>query len=84
MELNREYLKGTEAFNTASNGSRASIINPVSESNEVGTRINNDVVTTKQEQWAATFAANSKSVKIQVTFLAGVLDIIDILNNSMM
>ena len=84
MELNREYLKGTEAFNTVSNGSRASIINPVSESNEVGTHVNNDIVTTKQEQWTATFAANSKSVKIQVTFLAGVLDIIDILNNSMM
>lgn len=83
-ELNDKYLKGTEAFNSVSNGSHAHIINPVSEINEVGTQVNNDVVTTKQEQWAATFSANSKSVKIQVTFLAGVLDIIDILNKSMM
>ena len=83
-ELNHEYLRGTEAFNSVSNGSRATIINPVSERNEIGTRTNNDIVTTKQEQWAATFNANSKSVKIQVTFLAGVLDIIDILNKSMM
>lgn len=79
-QLNNEYLKGTEAFNGISNGSRANIINNVSEKNEIGTRTSNDVVTTKQSQWAETFAANSKSVQIQITFLAGMIDIIDILN----
>ncbi len=79
-QLDSEYLKGTEAFNKKSNGSRANIINNVSEKNEIGTRTSNDVVTTKQSQWAETFAANSKSVQIQITFLAGMIDIIDILN----
>lgn len=79
-QLNREYLKGTEAFKGISNGSRANIINNVSEKNEVGTKTSNDIVTTKQSQWAETFAANSKSVQIQITFLAGMIDIIDILN----
>ena len=79
-QLEDEYLKGTEAFNGKSNGSRANIINNVSEKNEIGTKTSNDVVTTKQSQWAETFAANSKSVQIQITFLAGMIDIIDILN----
>ena len=79
-QLNSEYLKGTESFNSVSNGSRANIINNVTENNEIGTKISNDVITTKQSQWAETFSANSKSVQIQITFLAGVIDIIDILN----
>lgn len=83
QELEQEQLKGTEAFNGVSNGSRANIINPVSEANEIGTLVDGEKVTTKQEQWQATFNANKGSVKIQVTFLAGVLDIIDILNNSL-
>lgn len=83
QQLDLEYMKGTEAFDSFSNGSHAYIINPVSESNEIGTRVSNDVVTTKQSQWASTFSANQKSVKIQVTFLAGMLDIISILNQNM-
>ena len=81
--LDRKYLKGTESFNNISNGSRANIINPVTEKSEVGTEIKNDTITTKQEQWSSTFTKNAKSVKIQITFLAGMLDIIDVLNKNL-
>lgn len=64
-------------------GSRANIINPVSEKNIVGRRTRNGIMTTSSEQWSQTFEENKKSVQIQITFLAGFLDIIDLLNQQM-
>lgn len=84
--LQLDKLHGTEAFNNISNGSRAEIINPVSEALEIGTKVGkgkNEVYTTKKNQWEQTFKVNYKSVSINVTFLAGMLDIIQILNSSL-
>jgi len=50
---------------------------------EIGTQVGRDIVTTEQDQWKQTFKANQKSVSINITFLAGMLDIIKILNSSL-
>lgn len=84
--LQLDKMSGTEAFDNVSNGSRAEIINPVSEMLEIGTktgRKGHEIVTTEQNQWTQTFKVNRKSVSVNITFLAGMLDIIKILNSSL-
>ena len=81
--LELDKLAGTAEFDDISNGSRAEIHNPVSEMVEIGTQVGRDIVTTEQDQWKQTFKANQKSVSINITFLAGMLDIIKILNSSL-
>lgn len=63
-----------------SKGSRANIINPISEKHSSGINTKNGRITTEQSDWESTFENNFKSVQIKITFLAGFLDIIDVLN----
>lgn len=81
--LELDKLSGTQDFDNFSNGSRAEIVNPVNRALQVGEvykQGKKEILVTQQEQWAQTFQANYKSVSVNVTFLAGMLDIIKILN----
>ena len=81
--LQLDKLSGTEAFDKISNGSRAEIINPVNRALQVGEvykQGKKEIKVTEKEQWYQTFKYNQKSVSVNITFLAGMLDIIKILN----
>lgn len=68
-----------------SNGSRANIINTVSNKDIVGGKRNKkgQIKTQSQQNWIDTFNTNKGRVKIQVTFLAGLLDIMEKLEQEM-
>lgn len=84
LQLTYDGLTKAKQQIAKSKGSRANIVNPVTEKNIVGARAENkQIITTSQDAWAQTFENNKDSVKIKITFLAGFLDIIDKLNNSM-
>lgn len=81
--LQLDRLSGTSAFDKISNGSHAEIINPVNRALQVGENYKQgkkEVTVTAKEQWFQTFKYNQKSVSVNITFLAGMLDIIKILN----
>lgn len=84
LQLTYDGLTKAKQQIVKSKGSRANIINPVSEKNIVGFRTENQqVITTSQDAWYKTFESNKETVKIKITFLAGFLDIIDKLNDNM-
>lgn len=64
-----------------SSGSRASIINNVTEAQMQGALGRNTV--TSSSDWFTTFEKNKGQVSINITFLAGFLDILNQLNNMM-
>ena len=79
-----------------SNGSRANIINPVNINNMVGKEVTGErpvhgvkekytmyKMVDDQSNWSSTFAANKGAVSIQITFLAGFLDILEKINDAM-
>lgn len=78
-----QQLEGTLKIN--SNGSRANIINHVSENDMAGAQNlkNKRIYVTNPYEWEKTFEENKGKVKIQLTFLAGLLDIIEQLENNM-
>lgn len=81
--LQLDKLSGTSAFDKISNGSHAEIVNPVNRALQVGEHYKQgkkEKIVTAQEQWSQTFNYNKKSVSVNITFLAGMLDIIKILN----
>lgn len=84
-------IKGKQLLDSSaritSNGSRANIINNVNESNIIGGKKDKTtggrIVTTSPQNWIDTFSGNAQNVKIELTFLAGLLDIMDKLNTAM-
>ena len=77
------YLNSTANY---SMGSRAHIINNVGEGDIVGgerSKTTGRMSTTSQQDWFNTFSGNKGKVQIQLTFLAGLLDIMDQLNSYM-
>lgn len=70
---------------TKSNGSRANIINPVNISNMVGEQVEEKGYkrVVSPQNWYDTFSGSAGAVSIQITFLAGFLDILEELNKMM-
>lgn len=65
-------------------GHYAHIINNVKEKDMVGQRgSDGKIYTVSQQNWVDTFEKNRKSVEIQMTFLAGFLDILDMLSDNL-
>lgn len=76
-------LEGTANIN--SKGSRANIINNVSEKDMAGAQNlkTKRIYVTNPYEWEKTFEENKGKVNIQLTFLAGLLDILDQLKEKM-
>ena len=76
----QEMLNSTIHLSELSNGSRLHIINNVSEDNMVTSK--NGVVGGPHD-WGHTVSANASSIQLQLTFLAGFLDILEKIENAM-
>lgn len=76
----QEILNNTIHLSNLSNGSRLHIINNVSEDNMVTSK--NGVVGGPHD-WGHTVSANASSIQLQLTFLAGFLDILEKIEDAM-
>ena len=76
----QEILNSTIHLSNLSNGSRLHIINNVSEDNMVTSK---DGVVGGPHDWGHTVSANAHSIQLQLTFLAGFLDILEKIQDAM-
>ena len=76
----QEILNSTIHLSSLSNGSRLHIINNVSEDNMVTSK---DGVVGGPHDWGHTVSANVSSIQLQLTFLAGFLDILEKIEQAM-